>query len=71
MRDKESNDLNSIYRVKLSRANMLMPLLRLMQNRATDWFKRATMKCIISTELHREPELTEVRRLMHQNELAR
>ncbi len=46
MRDKESNDLNSIYRVYLSRANMLMPLLRLMLDRATELFKWAMMKFI-------------------------
>ena len=46
MRDRESNDLNSIYRVSLHRANMLMPLLRLMQNRATGLFKWAMMKYI-------------------------
>ena len=34
-RDKESSDLNSIYRVKLHRANILMPLLKLMRTRAT------------------------------------
>ena len=46
MRDKESNDLNSIYRVYLSRANILMPLLRLMRSRATELFKWAMMKFI-------------------------
>ena len=46
MRDKESNDLNSIYRVSLHRANMLMPLLRLMRTRATELFKWAMMKFI-------------------------
>ena len=50
---------------------MLMPLLRLMQTRATELLMGAMIELIISTELHREPELTEVRRLMHQNELAR
>ena len=47
MRDKESNDLNSIYRVYLYRANILMPLLRLMRSRATNLFKWARMKFII------------------------
>ena len=46
-RDKESNDLNAIYRVYLHRANILMPLLRLMQNRATNLFKWAMMKFIV------------------------
>ena len=46
MRDKESNDLNSICRVKLHRANILMPLLRLMRSRATELLKGAMMKCI-------------------------
>ena len=71
MRDEESSDLSQTPRVYLHRANILMPLLRLMRCRATGLFKWAMMKFIISTELHREPELTEVRRLMHQNELAR
>ena len=46
MRDKESNDLDSIYRVSLSRANILMPLLRLTRCRATGLFKWAMMKYI-------------------------
>ena len=46
MRDKESNDLNSIYRVSLSRANILMPLLRLMLDRATVLLMGAMMKYI-------------------------
>ena len=46
LRDIESCDLNSIYRVYLSRANILMPLLRLMRNRATELFKWAEMKYI-------------------------
>ena len=41
MRDKESNDLSRIPRVYLSRANILMPLLRLTRSRATDLFKWA------------------------------
>ena len=46
MRDKESNDLSRIPRVYLNRANILMPLLRLMRCRATELFKWAMMKCI-------------------------
>ena len=46
MRDIESCDLNRIPRVYLSRANMLMPLLRLMHDRATELFKWAMMKFI-------------------------
>ena len=46
MRDKESNDLNAIYRVYLHRANILMPLLRLMRSRATELFTGAMMKFI-------------------------
>ncbi len=42
---------------------MLMPLLRLMLDRATDWFKWAKIELIIYVRLHREPVLTEGRRL--------
>ena len=58
-----NTDLNFIHRVKLSRANMLMPLLRLMQTRATELFTGAMMKCIISAKLHRKPVLAEGWRL--------
>ena len=44
LRDIESCDLSHIYRVYLSRANILMPLLRLMQTRATELFTGATPK---------------------------
>ena len=41
-----NTDLSHIHRVYLSRANILMPLLRLMLNRATGLFKWAMMKFI-------------------------
>ena len=46
MRESESNNLNAIYRVYLSRANILMLLLRLMRCRATELFTGAMMKFI-------------------------
>ena len=57
MRDEESCDFNESTRVKLSRANMLMPLLRLMQNRATGLLTGATPKESHIVRLHREPVL--------------
>ena len=62
-RDEESSDLSQTPRVYLHRANMLMPLLRLMRSRATELFKWAMIKCIISTILHRERRFTRRRRL--------
>ena len=57
MRDKESCDFNETTRVYLHRANMLMPLLRLMRNRATNLFKWAKTAVYHIVKLHREPEL--------------
>ena len=50
-------------RVYLHRANMLMPLLRLMQSRATNLFKWAMMKFIIYAILYRERRFTRSWRL--------
>ena len=46
MRGEESCDLSHIHRVYLSRANILMPLLRLMLDRATELLTGAMMKYI-------------------------
>ena len=46
MRDEESSDLSQTPRVYLHRANILMPLLRLMRSRATVLFTGAMMKFI-------------------------
>ena len=61
MRDEESCDFNESTRVKLSRANILMPLLRLMQNRATNLFKWATPK---ESHISRTPPVAGTRRGM-------